>query len=1418
MKKLIGIYFFLQGFIAFSQPARLSQLNLDHFTVREKKFSDDFSKLIPPAFLNNPDLGIMPFEAPPCTDCIELIDRRDANSRYFVKENTQGSQFMQQNASGPINYLDVNGFWREINYRLEEPEDKLFIASHQPDPVTFDLQGNFITIQNSNYIIQTKIPELIWRETNGTEHNFGIGDFSNYSAGDDGVIIHNIYPDIDFVFSIRSGEVETNFVLNQRLPYGSGEIVLKQQIDLPEKLSFGTGRGISNHQEISIDDSNHIPVFIIEKGYAFDNLISSEPFRISSKVVDSLHIEFSLPMSWLNDPATVYPVIIDPKISTQNSVPLIGISGTKYSPVCWTNGCDYFLNINTPPNVTVTKFYHSFEFYATGLCYADDGGYSIDFLTCHSPAGSPGVYTNPIHISNAYFTADTVVIPEFNSCIPAPQCASQSFSFTLHFYRCNNDTDPTCSSNCIRATKPWTIYIVGYTLQLSNITPTQLICENTNAQLTVTPQYGVAPYTYLWSPGGETNDTITVSPNVSTTYSVTVTDACGLTTSGTSSVNITANNNPGFTLSPNPVCENSPVTLGGNGSGNPSDYDWIVSGSDAAGGIVNDNQTPVISYPSPGNYNVILSYANGVCSFKDTIPITVTSLSTVSVSINAQPSAIACQGDTVTFKANPVNGGLTPSYEWFIDGLNVQNGSSDSLVTSSFVNGSIIKVILHTSAYCAAPSTDTASLTVTVNTALTPQISILPDTTVCPGSPLILNTTSINAGSTPTYQWFKNGVPIGGATNSSYSFNFTPPDTIISVRLNSSLNCITSVLVYDTASINILRNLQTQVNITANPPGIICAGQSVIYTAHAQNGGGGQQFQWYINGVLNSETDSVLSVIPSNNDSISVRLISSITCVMNSSDDDFIIAAISPSVSPSVSLSANPSNIFCAGDTIVFIASATNAGSTPVFSWTLNGNPVGSNDSTFVTSSLNTNDNVRVILTSSLVCAPVISDTDFVTVTVSNNVVPSVTISITGNIICAGDSVQFVANAINGGGAPGFQWFVNGIAKGINNDTIFLSSLNNGDTVGVSITSSLSCVNPISANSSVIISSVQPRVMPQIDITVSPADTICIGQPVLLKAKIINGGNSPAINWFVNSIIAKDTSLTFLSATFGEGDVIVATLNSNANCLTEASDTSNFVRIVYYNPLNVFLTSGAPECPGSPVTIKAFVSGGNGGPYHLIWSTGIKDKDSIIINADKNSKVFIQAEDNCTVQPATFSYTVPVLIGPVADFAYVNPSPGSFQNNIQFINLSKDADSWIWFFPESYTTSTELNPLHQFPKQGTYDVILATRNNDGCVDTIKYIVNAQEEIAVFYPNSFSPNGDGINETFQPIGASLEEYEITIWDRWGEMIYKGNSKSAWNGMNQNKSTMAPEGVYIFRIDLIEEKFENRIVTGRVTLMR
>ena len=109
-------------------------------------------------------------------------------------------------------------------------------------------------------------------------------------------------------------------------------------------------------------------------------------------------------------------------------------------------------------------------------------------------------------------------------------------------------------------------------------------------------------------------------------------------------------------------------------------------------------------------------------------------------------------------------------------------------------------------------------------------------------------------------------------------------------------------------------------------------------------------------------------------------------------------------------------------------------------------------------------------------------------------------------------------------------------------------------------------------------------------------------------------------------------------------------------------------------------------------------------------------------------------------------------------------------------------------------------------------------NNDGCVDSIMYRVTVIEEVAIYYPNSFSPNGDGKNDFFEPIGVSLEDYELSIWNRWGEMIFIGGKGSFWNGSMANSTKPAPEGVYVFRIDLKDDKFDKRVVTGRVTLIR
>ena len=160
----------------------------------------------------------------------------------------------------------------------------------------------------------------------------------------------------------------------------------------------------------------------------------------------------------------------------------------------------------------------------------------------------------------------------------------------------------------------------------------------------------------------------------------------------------------------------------------------------------------------------------------------------------------------------------------------------------------------------------------------------------------------------------------------------------------------------------------------------------------------------------------------------------------------------------------------------------------------------------------------------------------------------------------------------------------------------------------------------------------------------------------------------------------------------------------------------------------------------------------------------------------------------------------------------------SVLNQVSFLNTSIDASSWVWYFRSDSDTTFVRDPVHQFPAQGTYEVTLLVQNNLGCIDSITYNVIVEDPIAVFLPRAFSPNGDNINESFAPIGASLSEYEFRIFNRWGEVIFIGNEKKPWTGNVRDTATPAPEGVYVYHLEAKGLDLEEKKVNGRVTLIR
>jgi len=1161
MKRILVFVFMFISTLLHAQYSHVSGLNFSRFSTRVVENEIEIKKLMPAGFYSHPDFGIFPFDTHKKNLMLELVDRRTLDSRYFVERGSNGSRFMIQKSYTPINYVDGNGWIREINYRLRQTSiPHIFKADQQRSPITIDIGKKEVSILSKlKKLSFAKDIKLVHVDANGVEKEIGQANWSNYSAGDDGILIHDFYPHVDLVFSLRESRIETDFIIKQQLGFSDGQLVMRQKFILDDGLKLNSSEQFSHEESFITDQSNNV-CFKVEKCYAFSNDAANTALPINSGFNTSGEFSVFTPVSWLNSPSTIYPVLIDPIVTAADSLLASAIIGTKFSPVCWTNSCDYFLTVPSPANSTIVDISTSFSFQTIAACTGMDGGFSVDYSTCTFPSAAPGVMWCPFSPGSTLCTFDSIQVPEFNSCFPAPSCAPQNLDFTLHFYRCNNDPDINCAANCVRAYSPWVMYVSGRTLEMNYMTPNMQICGGVSVDLVVIPEFGVPPYSFFWFNATSINDTVTVSPTVSTFYSVIVTDACGNNFVGEDTLFVEPNNNPGFTVSPITACINQNISLAGNGASVVTDYDWIVPGSTIAGGVINDDQNPVIQYSLPGTYNITLRFFNANCLYFDsTIAITITSQSIPDVTVTTSAIGPYCLGDTLNFTATPVNGGVAPTYDWIVDGVLLQSGVVDTFSTSQLINGSIVQAVLHSNSACVTSATDTASVFVALNSAVVPDVTISPDTGVCPGSPVTFALTANNTGATPTYQWFLNGVAIVGATGTTFSTVINAGDSLVSVQMNSSLRCVSSPQAIDSSIVIQLQNSNPSVGLSSDASAALCSGDTIHFTAASLFGGSAPLYQWYINGNPSgvATSDSTYDFVVGNGiDSVSVLLTSSLPCLINPTSNDYDVVQGLISLMPSVSIITNPS------------------------------------------------------------------------------------------VACEGSPLNFIPQQHYGGVNPTFEWFVNGQSSG--SGTVFSPGvLSNNDSVSVEMTSSVPCA-------------IQPQV-----------------------------------------------SSSFL--------------------------INNFPR-------------------------------------------------------------------------------------PIADFTYSNPAEGAFLNQLSFLNTSIDASSWIWYFPADSDTSFVRNPVHEFPGQGSYEVTLVVVNSYGCIDSVTYNVIVQEAIAVFVPRAFSPNGDNINELFQPMGASLTEYEFTIFNRWGQEIFIGNEKKPWNGNVKDSTVPAPEGVYVYHLEAKDLDLDDRTINGRVTLIR
>ena len=188
------------------------------------------------------------------------------------------------------------------------------------------------------------------------------------------------------------------------------------------------------------------------------------------------------------------------------------------------------------------------------------------------------------------------------------------------------------------------------------------------------------------------------------------------------------------------------------------------------------------------------------------------------------------------------------------------------------------------------------------------------------------------------------------------------------------------------------------------------------------------------------------------------------------------------------------------------------------------------------------------------------------------------------------------------------------------------------------------------------------------------------------------------------------------------------------------------------------------------------------------------------------------------VNSATLPGGITVHPNAIANFR-VDPASGDLTTVIQFTDQSSHTDNWSWNFGDNQQDFSQ-NPSHLYQDTGVFVVTLIANNQYQCPDTANVTIHVGETPSIFIPNSFTPNGDGLNDIFLAVIHDFEDFEMRIFDRWGQQLFMSNDPAVgWDGTYKGADVKME--VYVY---MVTARFKHgpdkrlRKYTGNVNVIR
>lgn len=181
---------------------------------------------------------------------------------------------------------------------------------------------------------------------------------------------------------------------------------------------------------------------------------------------------------------------------------------------------------------------------------------------------------------------------------------------------------------------------------------------------------------------------------------------------------------------------------------------------------------------------------------------------------------------------------------------------------------------------------------------------------------------------------------------------------------------------------------------------------------------------------------------------------------------------------------------------------------------------------------------------------------------------------------------------------------------------------------------------------------------------------------------------------------------------------------------------------------------------------------------------------------------------------------ITIEAAPTAGFDFFPDIFSNFEPEVTIVDQSEGAFRWFYDFGGE-STSTVPEPMYSFRDTGITYIRQVVTHPSGCIDTLTKIIDIVPKTTFYFPNAFTPNGDGTNDLFVPKGFTrgYKSYDMRVWNRYGEPVFTTkNPIEGWNGRKNNVGRDQPPGIYLYEAVLIGPRGETFEYKGYATLLR